>query len=139
MLTRFYPDNDGGATHCSFFVKFTEFRLQQSGSSESWIGLAKPGTMQRLGNKNMLQSADINAAACNIAREVANEGNALVCGGLSPVISYLQKKSVDEIRKEFQTQLDVFRVHDVDFILAEVINVFRFLLEKNCTKTRNCR
>jgi len=95
--------------------------------------------MQRLGNKNMLQSADINAAACNIAREVANEGNALVCGGLSPVISYLQKKSVDEIRKEFQTQLDVFRVHDVDFILAEVINVFRFLLEKNCTKTRNCR
>nr|XP_026690795.1 betaine--homocysteine S-methyltransferase 1-like [Ciona intestinalis] len=66
-------------------------------------------------------TAEINAAACDLAYEVAQEGNALVCGGITPVLSYLQNKGEEAIREEFNGQLDVFikRRNNVDFILGE--------------------
>ena len=55
-----------------------------------------------------------------MAREVANEGDILVCGGLSPVDSFCSGQGEEATRKEFRTQLDVFIQQKVDFVLAEV-------------------
>ena len=66
------------------------------------------------------QTAEINDAACKLAREVANEGDAIVCGGLSPVMAYSQGKGEEAVRLEFRHQVDIFMEHEVDFVLAEV-------------------
>ncbi|XP_036383201.1 betaine--homocysteine S-methyltransferase 1-like isoform X1 [Megalops cyprinoides] len=61
----------------------------------------------------------VNEAACDLAREVANEGDALVAGGVSQTPSYLSCKSESEVKAIFQKQLDVFVKKDVDFLIAE--------------------
>uniref|UniRef100_A0A3Q4B116 Hcy-binding domain-containing protein n=1 Tax=Mola mola TaxID=94237 RepID=A0A3Q4B116_MOLML len=63
--------------------------------------------------------AQINEAACDLAREVANEGDALVAGGVSQTPAYLSCKSEQEVKATFQKQLDVFLQKDVDFLIAE--------------------
>ena len=55
-----------------------------------------------------------------MAREVANEGDALVAGGVSQTPTYLSCKSVDDVKAIFQKQIDVFVKKDVDFLIAEV-------------------
>lgn len=66
------------------------------------------------------QGAQINEAACDLAREVANEGGALVAGGVSQTPSYLSCKSESDVKAIFQKQLEVFVKKDVDFLIAEV-------------------
>uniref|UniRef100_A0A673IB82 Betaine--homocysteine S-methyltransferase 1-like n=1 Tax=Sinocyclocheilus rhinocerous TaxID=307959 RepID=A0A673IB82_9TELE len=61
----------------------------------------------------------INEAACDLAREVASEGDALVAGGVSQTPSYLSCKSEDEVKKILKKQLDVFIKKNVDFLIAE--------------------
>lgn len=67
-----------------------------------------------------LQGAQINEAACDLAREVANEGDALVAGGVSQTPSYLSCKSETDVKAIFKKQLDVFLKKNVDFLIAEV-------------------
>lgn len=67
-----------------------------------------------------LQGAQINEAACDLAREVANEGDALVAGGVSQTPSYLSCKSETDVKAIFKKQLDVFVKKNVDFLIAEV-------------------
>lgn len=67
-----------------------------------------------------LQGAQINEAACDLAREVANEGDALVAGGVSQTPSYLSCKSEKDVKAIFKRQLDVFVKKNVDFLIAEV-------------------
>ena len=67
------------------------------------------------------KTGDFNKAACIMAHEVANEGEAIVCGSLSPVTSYSRDRDVDAARKEFEDQLKPFIEHKVDFVLGEVI------------------
>lgn len=66
------------------------------------------------------QGAQINEAACDLAREVANEGDALVAGGVSQTPSYLSCKSETEVKAILKKQLDVFIKKNVDFLIAEV-------------------
>ncbi|NP_001279166.1 betaine--homocysteine S-methyltransferase 1 [Callorhinchus milii] len=61
----------------------------------------------------------VNEAACDIAREVANEGDALVAGGVSQTPAYLSCKSQSEVKEIFRKQLEVFVKKDVDFMIAE--------------------
>lgn len=63
--------------------------------------------------------AGINAEACKIAREVAEEGDALVAGGLSQTPSYLSGAGKAAVQKEFKVQLDQFVKNKVDFIICE--------------------
>uniref|UniRef100_F7AUB9 Hcy-binding domain-containing protein n=1 Tax=Ciona intestinalis TaxID=7719 RepID=F7AUB9_CIOIN len=67
------------------------------------------------------QTSEINEAACEIAHEIAQEGNALVCGGLTPVVSYSKGKDETIVKGEFEGQLAGFikRKDIIDFILAE--------------------
>lgn len=55
---------------------------------------------------------------------MANEGDALVAGCLSPVPSYVQGKGKAIVQSEFQRQVDIFTEKKVDFLLAEVSKVF---------------
>lgn len=51
---------------------------------------------------------------------MADEGDALVAGGVSQTPSYLSCKSEIEVKKVFQQQLEVFIRKNVDFLIAEV-------------------
>lgn len=51
---------------------------------------------------------------------MAEEGNALVAGGVSQTPSYLSGKDEAEVKKIFQKQLEVFTKKNVDFLIAEV-------------------
>lgn len=66
------------------------------------------------------QGRQINEAACDLAREVANEGDAMVAGGVSQTPSYLSCKSENEVKAIFKKQIDVFVQKNVDFLIAEV-------------------
>lgn len=67
----------------------------------------------------------LNQVASDLAREVADEGGALVAGSLSPITAYKEKTEGKEfIQNEFKKQCDIFVEKKVDFLLGEV----RFLL-----------
>lgn len=66
------------------------------------------------------QGQKVNEAACDIARQVADEGDALVAGGVSQTPSYLSCKSEAEVKSIFRQQLEVFVKKNVDFLIAEV-------------------
>lgn len=70
-----------------------------------------------------LQGEQINEAACDLARQVADEGDALVAGGVSQTPSYLSCKSEEEVKAIFKKQINVFVKKDVDFLIAEVITL----------------
>ncbi|XP_065188464.1 betaine--homocysteine S-methyltransferase 1-like [Sycon ciliatum] len=61
----------------------------------------------------------VNQAACELAREVANEGDALVLGGLSQTPAYLSGLGEEAVKAQYRKQLDVFVDNKVDFLLAE--------------------
>ena len=67
-----------------------------------------------------LQSEDLNHVACEIAREIAEENDCLVVGGVSPTPTYVHSKDKAAVQKEFQKQVDIFVRNKVDFVLAEV-------------------
>ena len=68
------------------------------------------------------QCEQINQAACDLAREVANEGDALVAGNICQTPSYMSGLGKEAVQKEFQKQIEVFVKNDVDFLIGEVIN-----------------
>ncbi|XP_016118677.1 betaine--homocysteine S-methyltransferase 1-like, partial [Sinocyclocheilus grahami] len=80
---------------------------------------ASDDKLENRGNKLTFTGQQINEAACDLAREVANEGDALVAGGVSQTPSYLSCKSEDEVKKILKKQLDVFVKKNVDFLIAE--------------------
>ncbi|XP_033634391.1 betaine--homocysteine S-methyltransferase 1-like [Asterias rubens] len=61
----------------------------------------------------------VNDEACKIAQEVANEGNALVTGGVSQTPNYLSGSGKEAVQEQFRKQAEVFIKNDVDFLLAE--------------------
>ncbi|XP_015922930.1 betaine--homocysteine S-methyltransferase 1 [Parasteatoda tepidariorum] len=63
--------------------------------------------------------AEINDAACKLARDVANEGDALVGGGISQTPAYLSGKGKQNVQAEFRKQVKVFVQNDVDFLICE--------------------
>merc|ERR1719466_340384 len=62
---------------------------------------------------------DINSKACQIAREVANEGNALVAGGVCQTPAYLSGLGKAAVQAQLQKQLDCYIAEKVDFLIAE--------------------
>ncbi|XP_076333428.1 betaine--homocysteine S-methyltransferase 1-like [Tachypleus tridentatus] len=62
---------------------------------------------------------DINKAACKLAREVAEEGDCLVAGGLSQTPTYLSGRNKEKVQEEFRKQVKVFTENGVDFLICE--------------------
>ncbi|ERE81707.1 betaine--homocysteine S-methyltransferase 1 [Cricetulus griseus] len=65
------------------------------------------------------QWENVNAVACDLAREVADGGNALVAGGLCQTSLYKYHKDETRIKTLFRQQLEVFARKNVDFLIAE--------------------
>ncbi|XP_068167312.1 betaine--homocysteine S-methyltransferase 1-like [Antennarius striatus] len=71
------------------------------------------------GNVTDITGSQINDAACDLAREVANEGNALVAGGVSQTPCYLETHNETKVKAIFKKQMDDFLKKDIDFFIAE--------------------
>ncbi|XP_063066261.1 betaine--homocysteine S-methyltransferase 1 [Engraulis encrasicolus] len=96
-----------------------EFLRAGANVMQTFTFYASDDKLENRGNKLSFTGQQINEAACDLAREVANEGDALVAGGVSQTPSYLSCRSEDEVKAIFKKQLDVFVKKDVDFLIAE--------------------
>jgi len=61
----------------------------------------------------------INQAACDLSRSVADEGDALVLGGVCQTPTYLTGKGKEAVKAELRKQIQVFIDNKVDFLLCE--------------------
>ena len=75
---------------------------------------------------HLIQYEAINQAACDLAKEVANEGDALVAGNISQVPAYLAGLGKEAVQKEFKKQTDIFVKNNVDFLIGEVSKLQKF-------------
>ncbi|KAM4615857.1 betaine--homocysteine S-methyltransferase 1-like [Polymixia lowei] len=71
------------------------------------------------GHVTNITGTQINEAACDLAREVANEGGALVAGGVSQTPCYQGSHNESEVKAIFKKQLDAFLKKDIDFFMVE--------------------
>ena len=62
---------------------------------------------------------NINAAACKLARDVADEGNAMVAGGISQTPTYLSTRNKKDVQNEFRKQCKQIE-GKVDFMIIGV-------------------
>ncbi|KAK4293996.1 hypothetical protein Pmani_033347 [Petrolisthes manimaculis] len=69
--------------------------------------------------KGHFSCKEISRAACRNAREVADEGDALVAGSISQCPSYLEGKGKAVVQAQVREQVQAMVQHKVDFILAE--------------------
>lgn len=67
-----------------------------------------------------IQGAQINEAACDLAREVADQGSALVAGCMSKTPCYAKNHNETEVKAIFKKQMDDFLKKDIDFFIVEV-------------------
>ncbi|KAI3362096.1 hypothetical protein L3Q82_012431 [Scortum barcoo] len=96
-----------------------EFLRAGSNVMQTFTFYASDDKLENRGHTQRFTGEQINEAACDLAREVANEGDALVAGGVSQTPSYLSCKSEDQVKAIFKKQLDVFVKKNVDFLIAE--------------------
>ncbi|KAJ8045321.1 Betaine--homocysteine S-methyltransferase 1 [Holothuria leucospilota] len=68
---------------------------------------------------NIFQCDNLSRRACDLAREVAKEGNALVAGSVSPVVEYMTLKEKKGAIEEFKKQIEIFIEKKVDFLIGE--------------------
>ncbi|KAJ0041729.1 hypothetical protein NL108_007989 [Boleophthalmus pectinirostris] len=71
------------------------------------------------GTVTNITGAQINEAACDLAREVADEGGALVAGCVSQTPCYLETRNKAEVKTLFKKQMEAFLKKDIDFFIAE--------------------
>merc|ERR1712168_597379 len=96
-----------------------EFLRAGADVMQTFTFYASDDKLENRGNALGFTGAQINEAACDLAREVANEGGALVAGGVCQTPSYLSCKSETEVKAIFKKQLYVFVKKNVDFLIAE--------------------
>lgn len=98
-----------------------EFLRAGSDVMQALTFYASDDKLSNRGNKASanLGVTSINQAACDLAHEVANEGDALVLGGVCQTPTYLSDGSKEAVQKEFEKQCKVFVENKVDFLLAE--------------------
>lgn len=96
-----------------------EFLRAGSDVLQAFAFYAAEGKLSSSTTSKSYTVADINKAACDLAKEVAAEGDAVVCGGLSPTPTYKQGKGKKAVQAEFEKQVGIFVENGVDFILGE--------------------
>ncbi|XP_022108462.1 betaine--homocysteine S-methyltransferase 1-like [Acanthaster planci] len=98
-----------------------DFLRAGSDVMQTFTFYASDDKLENRGNKAQQKytGAMINQRACEIAREVANEGDALVAGGISQTPTYLTGLGKEAVQKEFEKQLKVFVDNKVDFMITE--------------------
>lgn len=96
-----------------------EFLRAGSNVMQTFTFYASDDKLENRGQTLSFTGRQINEAACDLAREVANEGDALVAGGVSQTPAYLSSKTEEEVKAIFMKQIDVFVQKNVDFLIAE--------------------
>ena len=98
-----------------------EFLRAGSDVMQTFTFYASEDKLQNRGNEAAKTHGvrDINDAACKLAREVADEGGALVSGGVCQTPTYLSGLGKDKVQEEFRKQTEVFKANGVDFMIAE--------------------
>jgi len=96
-----------------------EFLRAGSDIMQAFTFYASDDKLENRGQCIKATGAEVNAAACKIAREVANEGDALFLGGISQTPTYLSGIGKEATQAIFKKQVDVFAAEKVDFILCE--------------------
>ncbi|TSK72156.1 Betaine--homocysteine S-methyltransferase 1 [Bagarius yarrelli] len=96
-----------------------EFLRAGSNVMQTFTFYASDDKLENRGNAVGFTGAQVNEAACDLAKQVADEGDALVAGGVSQTPSYLSCKSETEVKAIFQKQMDIFVKKNVDFLIAE--------------------
>ncbi|CAH1792305.1 unnamed protein product [Owenia fusiformis] len=96
-----------------------EFLRAGSDVLQSFTFYAAEGKLKSSSTGKNYTVAEINQAGCDLVKEVAAEGDALTCGGLSPTPSYGQGKGKQAVQDEFRKQVEIYMEHDLDFMLAE--------------------
>ncbi|KAJ7335884.1 hypothetical protein JRQ81_013825 [Phrynocephalus forsythii] len=98
-----------------------EFLRAGANVLQTFTFYASDDKLENRGNyvADKISGQKVNEAACDIAKEVAEEGDALVAGGVSQTPSYLSSKSEAEVKTIFRKQLDIFVKKKVDFLIAE--------------------
>ncbi|KAF6031420.1 BHMT [Bugula neritina] len=98
-----------------------EFLRAGSTVMQAFTFYASDDKLANRGNEasQKLTCAAINEAACELAREVADEGDALVAGGISQTPTYLSGGSKEEVQAQYKQQLDQFVKCGVDFLICE--------------------
>jgi len=66
------------------------------------------------------QGTQINEAACDLAREIADQSGSLVAAGVSQTPVFPLRHDEAEVKAIIQKQLDAFRKKDIDFYMVEV-------------------
>ncbi|XP_077377446.1 betaine--homocysteine S-methyltransferase 1-like [Festucalex cinctus] len=96
-----------------------EFLRAGSNVMQTFSFYSSDDKLENRGQNLQLTGVQINEAACDLAREVANEGDALVAGGVSQTPSYMSCKSEADVKAIFKKQLEVFMKKNVDFLIVE--------------------
>lgn len=98
-----------------------EFLRAGSDVMQAFTFYASDDKLCNRGNKAQQKhtGAGINQAACDLAKEVANEGDALVAGGVSQTPTYLSGLGKDAVQDVFRKQIQVFVDNKVDFLICE--------------------
>uniref|UniRef100_A0A3Q2XVB3 Betaine-homocysteine methyltransferase n=1 Tax=Hippocampus comes TaxID=109280 RepID=A0A3Q2XVB3_HIPCM len=96
-----------------------EFLRAGSNVMQTFTFYASDDKLENRGHTQCFTGQQINEAACDLARQVADEGDALVAGGVSQTPSYLSCKSQDDVKAIFKKQMEVFMRKNVDFLIAE--------------------
>lgn len=96
-----------------------EFLRAGSNVMQTFTFYASDDKLEIRGNVQRFTGEQINEAACDLARGVANEGDALVAGGVSQTPSYVNSKSEEAVKAIFKKQINVFVKKNVDFLIAE--------------------
>ncbi|MEQ2184401.1 hypothetical protein GOODEAATRI_007593 [Goodea atripinnis] len=112
-----------------------EFLRAGSNVMQTFSFYASDDKLENRGNTQRFTGQQINEAACDLAREVANEGDALVAGGVSQTPSYLSCKSEEDVKAIFKKQIDVFVKKNVDFLIAEIVGINCHFDPETCVKT----
>ncbi|RDD45142.1 Betaine--homocysteine S-methyltransferase 1 [Trichoplax sp. H2] len=97
-----------------------EFLRAGSDVMQCFTFYASEDKLENRGNKAAQHGVGaVNEAACKIAREVANEGDALIAGGMCQTPTYLSGGNKETVQIEFQKQADAFVKCGVDFLICE--------------------
>lgn len=96
-----------------------EFLRAGSDVLQTFTFYCSDNKLQIGGKVTNLTGQQINEAACDLAREVADEGGALVAAAISETPCYIDSTSESKVKEIFKKQLDVFLQKDIDFFIAE--------------------
>ena len=70
------------------------------------------------------QCAEINKAACKIAKEVAKEKSTFTAGGIAMTDVYQTTRNKEKTIAELKTAVKALIENDIDMIICEVIKNF---------------